>query len=127
MNVLVNRLVKAGADIICTVEVNGRLKYYGMQPIGFTFEGTFLLTKYLSPVHGFYLPLINNVPGHEGVEIHIVNTASDTKGCLGLANNIISEEFISNSGAAIKEFYANFFEAVAQKEKNTITFKNLFV
>lgn len=127
MQVLVNRIVRTKDALICTVEVNGRLRYYGMQPAAFTFEGTFRLTKYNSPDHGFPVPLINNVPGHEGVEIHIVNKVADTKGCLGIADNIINEEFISNSAEAVHEFYLAFFAAIANKEKCFITFKNLFV
>lgn len=126
MQVTVNRLLKTADNIICTVEVNGVLKYYGLQPVAFTFEGTFQLTKYNSPSHGFPVPLINNVPGHSGVEIHIGNKVVDTKGCLVLANDIVNNEFISNSTAAVHEFYKNFFAAIADKEKCTITFKNLF-
>lgn len=126
MKVLVNRLAQTGDDSICAVEVNGRLKYYGMQPKAFTFQGTFVLTKYWSPDHGAFVPLINNVPGHAGVEIHIVNTVKDTLGCLGIADNIVNEEFISNSAAAVHEFYAGFFADVAANVACSITFKNLF-
>jgi len=126
MKVLVNRLAKTADDLICAVEVNGRLQYYGLQPAAFTFEGTFPLTRYFSPAHGFNVPLINDVPGHEDIEIHIVNTVADTRGCLGIADNIVSLEFIANSAAAVHEFYAAFFAAVDAGEESSITFKNVF-
>lgn len=127
MKINVFRLAKTVDDTICSVEVNGILKYYGLQPVAFTFEGTFQLTKYNSPDHGFPVPLINNVPNHQGVEIHIGNKVADTKGCLIIADNIVNEEFIANSATAVHEFYTNFFAAIGIKESCTITFKNLFV
>lgn len=131
MRVTVNRLVATNDVWICAVEVQkagdilSRLRYYGMQPLAFNFEGTFTLVKYFSPKHQAFVPLIENVPAHEGLEIHIVNTVADTLGCLGISDNILNEEFITNSAAAVHEFYADFFAACAINEPCSINFKNL--
>ncbi|HEY8657528.1 MAG TPA: DUF5675 family protein [Hanamia sp.] len=127
MNIKVNRLCKTADGLLCAVEVNGRLKYYGLQPAAFQFEGTFPLTKYLSPSHGFDVPLIVGVSGHQGLEIHVGNTVKDTIGCLIIGQNIVSLQFISVSLLAVHEFYTDFFAAIAAGEKCTINFENLFI
>lgn len=50
--------------------------------------GTYNFTLAWSPKHGRILPLVQNVPGFEGIEIHIGNFPKDTEGCL-LVGDII--------------------------------------
>jgi len=44
--------------------------------------GKYYCTKYLSPKRGYEVYLLNNVPGHSFVEIHVGNTIKDTEGCI---------------------------------------------
>ncbi|MFC0517805.1 DUF5675 family protein [Mucilaginibacter angelicae] len=44
--------------------------------------GTYNIVKYFSPKHQKYLPLLENVPGFTGIEIHVGNYPKDTDGCL---------------------------------------------
>jgi hypothetical protein len=67
--------------------------YDGNAPFAVTMEpstpiipaGTYLCTKYWSPAHQHWTFRINNVPGHEGVEIHTGVFPTDTKGCVIVA------------------------------------------
>jgi hypothetical protein len=54
-------------------------KVYGQTAIPF---GIYSLTITFSPKFNRLLPLVNNVPGFEGIRIHPGNTASDTEGCI---------------------------------------------
>ena len=45
-------------------------------------EGCYPLYVTRSPKFGQWLPLVNHVPGFEGIRIHAGNTAEDTEGCI---------------------------------------------
>lgn len=126
MKVTVNRLLQTKDNTISTIEVNGVLKYYGLEILKHIPAGTYKLTKYFSPEHQFYVPLVNGVPGFLGIELHIANSVSDLRGCLGLGDNIASLEYITNSKIAVTEFYKNFFAAIAAGENCSITYINLY-
>ena len=49
--------------------------------------GTYKVTVTYSPHFKKLLPLINEVPGFEGVRIHGGNSAADTNGCILIAKN----------------------------------------
>ena len=44
--------------------------------------GRYEVTLYNSPKHGRIVPILNNIPGHNYVEIHTGNTEVDTLDCL---------------------------------------------
>jgi hypothetical protein len=44
--------------------------------------GNYNIVKFFSPKHNENLPLLENVPGFAGIEIHVGNFAKDTDGCL---------------------------------------------
>lgn len=50
-------------------------------------KGIYQLTLTFSPKFGKVMPLINNVPGYEGVRIHTGNSDADTEGCILLGNS----------------------------------------
>ena len=50
------------------------------------------------------LPLIENVPGFEGVRIHPGNTAEDTEGCI-LVGRHKGPNYVSESRAAFNDLY----------------------
>lgn len=66
------------------------------------------------------LPRLLNVPGFEGILIHIGNTETDTDGCLLVGDNKVVGK-VTNSTATFKELYAKMQEAVAKGEDITIT------
>jgi hypothetical protein len=126
IEILVNRITQTSDDTISTVEVDGVLKYYGLEILKCIPAGRYPVTKYFSPDHQAWMPLVNNVPGFAGIEIHIANTVKDVKGCLGIADNIVSDEYIANSAAAVHPFYADFFASLEAGHQVFITYKNLF-
>jgi len=83
--------------------------------------GRYQVTKYFSPKHHMDVPLVNNVPGYAGVEIHVGNFPQDTDGCLLLGTSTGADEVL-NSKAAIDVFYPQFFAAVAANETVWITY-----
>jgi len=54
-------------------------KIYGETAIPY---GIYSLTITFSPKFNRLLPLVNNVPGFQGIRIHPGNTAEDTEGCI---------------------------------------------
>lgn len=54
---------------------------------------------------GRIMPMIQNVPGHTGIEIHPGNTAVDTRGCL-LVGKTKAADFVGESDDAFKELFA---------------------
>lgn len=66
------------------------------------------------------LPRLLDVPGFEGILMHIGNTETDTDGCLLVGdNNVVGK--VTNSTVVFKELYSKMQEAVANKEEITIT------
>ena len=63
--------------------------------------GRYQITLYTSPHFGFVVPLLQNVPGFEDVEIHIGNSAADTHGCTLVAESQTTD-WQSNSTVAFK-------------------------
>ena len=67
----------------------------GNWPAGVTLEpmvtiippGIYDVIPYFSPAHQHDCFLIQNVPGHDGVEMHIGNYTRDTKGCILAADS----------------------------------------
>lgn len=67
-----------------------------------------------------YMPQILNVPGFEGIRIHVANTAKDVEGCIGIAYENSEDGFAGNS----RKCYADFIKqlkAVEKKETIWIT------
>lgn len=85
----------------------------GLEPYDYIVPaGNYLLTLTHSPrfsakypynkLHNAQVPLINGVPGHSGVRIHVGNYLSDTQGCL-LVGCSVAPGMIKNSALAYKE------------------------
>lgn len=66
------------------------------------------------------MPLIENVPGFEGIRIHAGNTHEDSYGCILLGENKVIGKVI-NSRATINKFYPLVEAAYKKKEKMCIT------
>lgn len=91
-------LMRDNTPILCTLEPE--------TPI--IPEGVYTLTKYESPKFGREVFLINNVPGHDAVEMHVGNTVKDTAGCILVGMNFIySGSGISNSQIALENLLSD--------------------
>ena len=66
-----------------------------------------------------YLPRLLNVPGFEGILIHIGNKPEDSSGCILVGENKVKGQVI-NSTATFKKLYEKLKEASDNNEKITI-------
>lgn len=82
----------------------------GRYEVAFTFSNRFQR----------YMLQILNVPGYEGIRIHVANTSKDVEGCVGVAYEDSSDGFAGNSAKAIKAL-EKFLLPVSKKEKLFIT------
>lgn len=74
--------------------------------------GTYLVRITHSPKFRREMPLVDEVPGFEGVRIHPGNSASDTEGCL-LPGRIRHGESVKESVSAYVELMAKLIAATA--------------
>ena len=65
------------------------------------------------------LPLLENVPGFEGIRIHPGNTAEDTEGCL-LVGNTKGPTFVGESKAAFAKLFHQLRSAIDAGDTVTI-------
>ena len=52
------------------------------------------------------LPLLIDVPGHDGIRIHPGNSSVDTTGCILLGDSLDREDWIGESNIAFERFFA---------------------
>jgi len=77
-----------------------------------------------SPKHKRDMPLLLDVPGFVGIEIHSGNTAVDTKGCILLGTYRESADVIRSSRAAFDALYPKIANARTLGEKVLIVITN---
>jgi hypothetical protein len=65
------------------------------------------------------LPLLENVPGFEGIRIHPGNTASDTEGCI-LVGRGKTEKTVTESRAAFNALFPKIKQALDEGDTVTI-------
>jgi hypothetical protein len=65
------------------------------------------------------LPLLENVPGFQGIRIHPGNTSEDTEGCL-LVGMAKGPDFVSESRRAFEQLFTKIKESLGCGEKVTI-------
>lgn len=85
--------------------------------------GVYQVTITYSPHFGCDMPLVNAVPGFDGVRIHPGNTTADTEGCLLVAENRGVDE-ITNSRAAFARLFPSLQDALARGDDITIEYVN---
>lgn len=68
------------------------------------------------------LPRLLNVPGYEGVLIHIGNKPEDTEGCILVGYNTVKGQ-VTNSTDTFKKLYALLLAAKNNNEQITITYE----
>lgn len=142
MELIQQRTDRTGSSTIGDFSVDGVWFAFGLEPVdrGLTSAmdlatiasikiqdktaiptGRYQITKYFSPRHQFDVPLVNNVPGFEGVEIHVGNYPKDTDGCLLLGSEKTTD-MVENSTITIAHFYQQFFAAINNGEEVWITY-----
>jgi len=89
--------------------------FYTLEPKIPIPAGTFRLTKYQSPKFGISVPLLNETPGHSYVEIHMGNTARDTRDCI-LVGNSRSANTLIDSREALARLVTWFLPEVEKQE-----------
>lgn len=82
-------------------------------------SGTYKVTYTYSPRFKKMLPLLNEVPGFDGVRIHSGNTAKDTEGCILVGQNLEKGKVL-NSRAWYDKLLTKMNTAWAKKETVTI-------
>lgn len=83
-------------------------------------EGIYSVRITYSPKFNRMLPLIENVPGFDGIRIHIGNTAADTDGCI-IPGVMAAAGRVLESRAAFDALYAKIQEAQDRHEEISIT------
>ena len=73
-----------------------------------------------------YLPLLENVPGFEGIRIHSGNTSYDTEGCILVGKINDREDWIGESKLALDNLYKKIEAALDNYEDVYIKIDNKF-
>lgn len=100
------------------------MQFVGLEPYDYIVPaGNYLLTLTHSPrfsskypynkVHKSQVPLVNGVPGHSGVRIHVGNYISDTQGCLLIGSSVVPS-MIKDSAIAYKKLLARMQQIESQ-------------
>jgi hypothetical protein len=115
----------------CTIgklSVNGKFEVFTLEDVvrkekvpGETAipAGTYKVKLTRSQRFGRILPLIENVPGFDGVRIHPGNNAEDTEGCI-LVGEAGGPDYISRSRSAFKRLFAKMQVAAEASEPITL-------
>jgi hypothetical protein len=83
-----------------SLELIKKIKKYGITAIP---TGRYRVALTYSNRFKRYMLQLLDVPGYEGIRIHIANTSKDVEGCIGVAYEDSSDGFAGNSAAAVKE------------------------
>jgi hypothetical protein len=93
---------------------------YTLEPKNPISAGTYPLTIDWSDHFDRWMPFVNDVPGHIGIEIHWGNLPKDTKDCC-LVGSIIGQDFIGHSVAEFDILFVKIQDALAEGPQ-TITY-----
>ena len=86
--------------------------------------GTYRVVVSLSQRFHRELPLLENVPGFEGIRIHGGNDAGDTEGCLLVGKVRNSPNRISNCAPALEAIIAKLRQAAERGEEANMEVRN---
>lgn len=98
-----------------------KLKVYGVTAIPY---GTYNVTITYSNHFKKELPLLNNVPGFEGIRIHSGNTDADSLGCL-ITGNTRNKDFVGESKIAFDKLFPIIKTALDKKEQVSIIIEKI--
>lgn len=95
---------------------DGGTKIYGKTCIP---RGTYQVIVDFSPKYNKEMPHVMNVPGYEGVRIHVGNRPEDTEGCI-LVGSTKSKDFVGNSKVTFDKLMEMLEKAYARNETITL-------
>lgn len=98
------------------LEDKGETKVYGKTAIPY---GTYTIDLTYSNRFKKILPLIEDVPGFEGIRIHSGNSAEDSSGCLLCGNNT-EKGMVTDSRKVFEKLMIRLVDAHEMKETITI-------
>lgn len=78
--------------------------------------------KWYNDLCGGRMPRLMNVPGFDGILIHPLTSALDSRGCIGVGRNTVKGK-LTSSRDTFKALYKKMVEAVERGEKITIEIK----
>lgn len=86
-------------------------------------EGRYRVIKQFWPKHGKHFLMLVDVPGYQGIFIHVGNKADDSEGCLlvGSSNTKQGDDFIEQSKKALEALETKAFLADSKGEEIWIT------
>jgi len=106
--------------ILGNLEVDGSFECYTLENRALCIPvGQYSLTVYSSPHAGHLVPLIEDVPGRDYIEIHCGNTFCDSKGCV-LVGQVHTQDTIGNSQFAFNHLLPMILAAITRGEPVTI-------
>ena len=113
MELLLKRIHKTETSTIGELSIDGKFECYTLEDVERAVkvknETAIPKGKYkviITPSNRFKrdLPLLQNVPGFEGIRIHSGNTNHDTEGCI-LVGQTRAADFIGNSRKAFDKLF----------------------
>ena len=85
MQLIVTRKAKTVDSILGELALDGAFFCYTLENLELSIPcGTYNLNFYQSPHFSFIVPLLQDVPNRDHIEIHPGNTAKDFHGCIGV-------------------------------------------
>lgn len=96
MKLLVQRQLSDGVATLGELLIDGVHECWTLEPTKPIPAGTYNLIISWSPRFQRLMPLVVNVPGHEGIRIHWGNWAKDTEDCL-LVGTTKGVDFVGHS------------------------------
>jgi hypothetical protein len=136
MKLLLQRRASANGCTLGQLGINGTHQCYTLEDVvrsgpkiaGQTAipAGTYAVRLTWSPRFGRILPLIEAVPGFEGVRIHPGNTQHDTEGCILVGRGFLPDR-VTQSALAFDALFARLLAVHEAKEPITIEIRNAAV
>jgi Family of unknown function (DUF5675) len=96
MRLRLDPFTRSSKSTISKLFVNEVFECYVLEPASPIPAGVYEIKLQHSTRFGRIMPFLQNVPGHEGIEIHMGNTSADTRDCL-LVGRTVSTDFVGQS------------------------------
>jgi hypothetical protein len=122
MDLKLQRLTVNDDATIGSMSVDGSEQCFTLEPSLFSIPaGVYPVVIAWSNHFQKKVPHVENVPDRTEIEIHVGNTAADSKGCILVGSKVVSDTMISGSDAAWQALMVDITDAEANNEKVTLT------
>jgi hypothetical protein len=120
MKLVLSRILKNPTATIGTLTVNGLDECFTLEnPAVQIPTGSYPITVYFSPHAGHSVPLLQDVPDRDYIEIHCGNLAEDSKGCV-LVGQGHTQDTLENSRLAFDHLMPQIQAAFDRHEQISI-------